>query len=188
MRLPQFIRSFWYGLENLWRWFPVIWNDRDWDHHFLLKILETKLDHMETFFNSDNPIICEASEVAMQIGIAKRACSRLIEDNVYHDMAFKEHDERWGKIEISSKPSTDEWEILDVQDDLGRTSRLNVRTYKGRPNFHQMIISRSRCKPEEEAEENESSRQCYKIVDELKQFDKETCFDTIRDKYSWWWD
>lgn len=31
------------GIKNLWRWFPIIWKDRDWDHTYIYKIIETKL-------------------------------------------------------------------------------------------------------------------------------------------------
>ena len=35
----EFIR----GVKNLWKWFPVIWKDRDWDDHFIWQILIFKL-------------------------------------------------------------------------------------------------------------------------------------------------
>lgn len=31
------------GIKNLFKWLPVIWNDRDWDHSYIFKILEHKL-------------------------------------------------------------------------------------------------------------------------------------------------
>lgn len=31
------------GIKNLWHWFPVIWKDRDWDGHYIYKIIEAKL-------------------------------------------------------------------------------------------------------------------------------------------------
>ena len=33
------------GIKNLWRWFPIIWNDHDWDHTFIFKILRFKLQN-----------------------------------------------------------------------------------------------------------------------------------------------
>lgn len=35
-----------YGIRNLIRWLPIIWCDRDWDHVYLLKILEKKIGSM----------------------------------------------------------------------------------------------------------------------------------------------
>ena len=34
------------GIKNLWRWFPVIWKDRDHDHYFLFKLIKVKLEFM----------------------------------------------------------------------------------------------------------------------------------------------
>jgi len=32
------------GIRNLWTWFPVIWNDRNWDYTYIYSILKTKLE------------------------------------------------------------------------------------------------------------------------------------------------
>ena len=37
-------REFARGVKNLWRWFPVIWRDRDWDQDFIYSILAKKLE------------------------------------------------------------------------------------------------------------------------------------------------
>jgi hypothetical protein len=33
-----------YGVKNLYKWFWVIWNDRDWDHHYIFQVLKFKLE------------------------------------------------------------------------------------------------------------------------------------------------
>lgn len=38
-------KDFYRGLKNLWRWFPTIWKDRDWDHSFIFEIIKVKLEH-----------------------------------------------------------------------------------------------------------------------------------------------
>ena len=35
-----------YGVENLVRWFPVIWQDRDWDGAYLARIISKKAGQM----------------------------------------------------------------------------------------------------------------------------------------------
>ena len=30
------------GVRNMLRWYPTIWNDRDWDQHFIYEVLKTK--------------------------------------------------------------------------------------------------------------------------------------------------
>lgn len=45
-KLPYQHKYFIYGVKNLWRWFWVIWNDRDWDHDFYWKITKKKISQM----------------------------------------------------------------------------------------------------------------------------------------------
>ena len=33
-----------YGVKNLYKWFRVIWNDRDWDHYYIFEVLKFKLE------------------------------------------------------------------------------------------------------------------------------------------------
>jgi len=43
-RLHWRIRDFITSCHNLIKWFPTIWNDRDWDDSFILKILQKKIE------------------------------------------------------------------------------------------------------------------------------------------------
>jgi hypothetical protein len=38
---PKYIK---YGIKNLYKWFWVIWKDRDWDHHYIFEVLKFKLE------------------------------------------------------------------------------------------------------------------------------------------------
>lgn len=37
-------REFVQGVKNLWKWFPIIWKDRDWDHDFIYTLIAKKLE------------------------------------------------------------------------------------------------------------------------------------------------
>ena len=43
------IRRFYESILNLIRWFPVIWNDRDWDDYYIKKLLYTKIKHVRKY-------------------------------------------------------------------------------------------------------------------------------------------
>lgn len=42
------------GIKNLWRWFPIIWKDRDYDHAFIEYMLQHKLQAMYDRFSDPN--------------------------------------------------------------------------------------------------------------------------------------
>lgn len=46
-------RDFKNGIFNLWRWLPLVWSDRDWDHAYITRVLRFKLQntaaHLEKY-------------------------------------------------------------------------------------------------------------------------------------------
>lgn len=80
-------RRFVMCVKNLVRWFPVIWNDRDWDHSYFYKILETKLTHMADHFEK-SAWGASAEEDAKNM----RKCVQLIKD-LEDDCAISWNDE-----------------------------------------------------------------------------------------------
>lgn len=40
------------GFKNLWRWFPIIWKDRDWDDHFIFEALKFKIAKTSEYISS----------------------------------------------------------------------------------------------------------------------------------------
>lgn len=45
-KLPVQHRYFIYGVKNLWRWFWVVWKDRDWDNHYYWEVTKKKISQM----------------------------------------------------------------------------------------------------------------------------------------------
>jgi len=43
-----------HGVKNLWYWFPIIWKDRNWDHHFIFKVLKHKLKAQANYIVKSN--------------------------------------------------------------------------------------------------------------------------------------
>ena len=84
------------GINNLIKWIPIIWKDRDWDRDYIFIILQKKLKHMEDSYR--NRAYCKGStELANQM---KRCCElieTLLEDN-YNEKEFIKHDKKWGRI------------------------------------------------------------------------------------------
>ena len=37
-------KTTWIGIKNLWKWFPIIWKDRDWDYYYIFQVLKFKLE------------------------------------------------------------------------------------------------------------------------------------------------
>ena len=68
------IKNFFKSVNNLIRWFPIIWKDRDWDHYFIFEILKHKLIFMsKSICENSNHVSAEYDADRMML------CVRLIE-------------------------------------------------------------------------------------------------------------
>jgi len=87
------IRDLIHGLQNLWAWLPVIWKDRDWDYHFLLRLIEFKLEKMARHFLEHN-LIMDAEKIAAE---ARRAAylAHAISEGQIEDRYFDAWREAW---------------------------------------------------------------------------------------------
>jgi len=59
------------GLSTLKKWFKVIWNDRQYDHLYLLLIWEHKLQLMLDFFSSDKTTNMPERDEEIRTGISQ---------------------------------------------------------------------------------------------------------------------
>jgi hypothetical protein len=75
------MRKIYYGIQNLIRWTPIIWNDRDWDWIFLAKIMQYKLRRMNAAHITGHHV--SSPRYARQTLICAELLKRLIDDEVY---------------------------------------------------------------------------------------------------------
>jgi hypothetical protein len=87
-----------HGIRNLWRWFPIIWKDRDWDQYYIFELLKFKFKNMEHNFRN-YAHIADADKVADDLKVCQLLLKRLIEDD-YYDNVYKWHDKKWGELEV----------------------------------------------------------------------------------------
>lgn len=84
------------GIKNLWRWFPVIWWDRDWDNGYIETLLYRKLINTYNFFVSEDAVTnwdVPEQEKALR---ALRICIVILErkrTNFYVDICSNQYEE-----------------------------------------------------------------------------------------------
>ena len=97
------IRDKWYdiehGIKNLYRWFPVIWNDRGWDYCFMFAVMEKKFDLMIGSFEKGANYVVGCNKQIERLKICKEICRRLKDDWWYHENTFMFHDKKWGQLD-----------------------------------------------------------------------------------------
>jgi hypothetical protein len=101
------------GLVNLFKWFPVIWKDRNWDDSYIFKVLEhkVKLQAKEIGERGNHLSAKRDAEIMM-------TCVRLMERvrEEYYPMEYSDyHNSKYWFEDIKEKPGYSTWEheILD---------------------------------------------------------------------------
>ena len=97
------------GVKNLWRWFPTIWKDRDWDDSFIFDILSKKLQFQAEYIGKRDYHTRAKRDAEIMM-----TCVRLIQKIKMDDygMEYMDYHET-------------EWEFVDCEDNPGY-STLNM--------------------------------------------------------------
>ena len=109
------MRNFIRGIKNLWKWFPIVWKDRDFDYHYLLILMKFKLKDIERFFSSDKTMSVGIEKCAKNVKICRILLDRILKDDY---SCWDVHDKKWGRGKLSFENNT--LEII----------RSNVKTEK----------------------------------------------------------
>ena len=90
------MRSFIRGIKNLWRWFPVIWKDRDYDHVFTYDVLIKKLEFQRDFFLSKDACISNSKDTAKEIQTAIDKLKRTMDPYEFYEKPVFEN--KWDHL------------------------------------------------------------------------------------------
>jgi hypothetical protein len=105
----------------------------------------------------------DAASDADKILICINCLDRLIKDE-YQEIAFKEHEEKWGRLLWDSK-----------KDEKRSVYHLNI--------YREKVLT-----PEEKEQEIEESKRCWEFAETMKHNDLETLFEIMKKESLGWWD
>lgn len=112
--LPYLHLEFARGVKNLWRWFPVIWKDRDWDDHYIFEVLKFKVKNQAKYIG-DRDIHTRAKRDAEIMNL----CVRLM-DKVQHEFYSSEymdyHESRYNWLDVEDRPDCKQLEIEQISE------------------------------------------------------------------------
>ena len=104
------------GFKNLWKWFPIIWKDRDWDDFYIFEVLKKKIKNTADYTEKKQRFVGWEKEVHYM-----RICVKLIDrikEEYYQHEYWDYYDieghftpvEGTDKFEWNSKPTKNELE------------------------------------------------------------------------------
>jgi hypothetical protein len=82
-------------VKNVWDYKELMWNDRDWDHAFILEILQFKIKKTRMYMEKSQRHTCWKKDVA-DMKRAEALIQAFLDDTVCDEL-YNAHDEKWGK-------------------------------------------------------------------------------------------
>jgi len=74
------LNEIYHKIKRILVWIPILWRDQEWDHAFLLRILEFKLRRMANY-HLTNGIGLHRERTAHQLNEAAALCKRMADEN-----------------------------------------------------------------------------------------------------------
>lgn len=158
----QYVKPFYniYNYKKLFKWIPVIWNDREWDYIFFLDIIKFKLKKDSSFYEN-NGVSVNSKKVAKQMKLCIALIDRIKNDDYCSDMLDK-IDEKYG--EFITVPS-------DKPDCFILTrNKFDENDEKQKENYRKDI------------------KKMVEHSDYLRKQDKDYLFDLMKKHIFSWWD
>jgi hypothetical protein len=122
------IKQFFKRIYNLYRWFPVIWKDQDWDDFYIFEILKFKLKNQAEYIGyHDRHVSAKRDAEIMML------CVRLIkkiQDEYYGTEYYDYHESKLNFIDSESHPGMYEMDIEEISENFDEYFKKYSRIYK----------------------------------------------------------
>lgn len=163
------IKQFFKRIYNLYRWFPIIWKDQDWDDYYIFEILKFKLKNQAEYIGYHNRHLSAKRDAEIMM-----LCVRLIEkvqDEYYGTEYFTYQESEFKFIESKDHPDCHEVEIIE------KSERYN-EYFKKYPLIYRMV-------PDLQAPKGKIAFQISRINEERAH---KLLFKILEQNIIRWWD
>ena len=171
-RLHWRIRSFLTGCHNLIKWFPTIWNDRDWDGHYILKILQKKIEFQrKELVNANRHTRIELDNRDMTLAL--NLLERVKEE--YYQMECMDY---WhSDIVFEEIPNDSSRKLVDVVD---KWEKFDEFLSKYRSSVRAVI--------KQHGEQEDKKRLCLLVSYYNHEKANKLLFRILEERLAYWWD
>ena len=166
------IRNFLTSCNNLIKWFPTIWNDRDWDGNYILKILQKKIEFQRKELVSANRhtrIESDNRDMTIVLNLLQRVREEHYEmecmDYWYSDIVFE-------KI-----PNNSSHKLVDVVDKWEKFDE-----------FLSKYPSSVRAVIKQHGEQDDKKRLCLLVSYYNHEKANKLLFRILEERLAYWWD
>jgi len=179
-------KDFIQGVKNLWKWFPVIWKDRDWDSHFIYEIIRVKLNNQADYIGGKNRHTRAKRDAELM-----KLCSRLIQrcQDDHYDMEYMDyHESNYNFIDITDDDDIPEKYRKGKKLDIELVSENFDDYFKKYPRQYKRVMSGEVSRFRRPIEEKDKQVIAMEIAHENQDRCRKLLFKIMERRIEGWWD
>lgn len=167
------------GIKNLWRWFPTIWKDRDWDDHFIFNVLAKKLEFQAKYIGG-RKFHLRAERDAEIMNLVVRLIRR-VQDETYTMEYMDYHETNFDFI-----PTDETKQFYELHDEL--LSENFADYFKKYPRQYKRVMSGEINRFKGSPEEKDLKLIAMEIAHENQERCHKLLFNILENNIRRWWD
>jgi len=172
-------KNFIHGVKNLWRWFPTIWKDRDWDDQFIFEIIRVKVQNQSKYIGERDFHVSAKRDAEIMRTVAKLI--KLQQDDFYGMEYMDYHDT---KIDFIPTDETKKWfSMEDTQ-----LSENFDDYFKKYPRQYKRVMSGEINRFNRPIEEKDKKLIAMEIAHENHERCRNLIFKIMNNHVERWWD
>jgi hypothetical protein len=167
------------GVKNLWKWFPTIWRDRDWDHGFIYEVIKVKLKHQADYIGSHDRHTRAKRDSELML-----LCARLIQrcQDEHYDMEYMDyHESNYNWVDVEDKPDLKKLEIEQLSENFDEY-------FKKYPLQYKRVMSGEVSRFSRPIEEKTKDIIAMEIAHENQDRCRKLLFKIMEQRIEGWWD
>ena len=170
-KLPSWLKEFLTGCNNLIKWAPTIWKQRDWDDAFIFDVLQKKIEFQRKELVSANRhtrIDADNRDMTIVLNLLERV------RNEYYAMEYLDYREtkfRFEDIKDNPKRKRLEIDVIWEEDDkfLSKYPSTVRKVMKDKPDINKSDL-------------------CHLVSRYNEEKANDLLFRILRERMRWWWD
>lgn len=172
-------KDFVYGVKNLWKWFPTIWKDRDWDSHFIFELVRVKLQNQSKYIGGQNRHVSSKRD-AEKMGLVSKLIK--LQQDEFYGMEYMDYHET--KYDFVPTDGTKKW--FTMNDSL---ISENFQDYFDKyPRQYKRVISGEINRYSKPIDEKDNKLIAMEIGHENQERCKRLIFKIMESEIERWWD
>ena len=179
-------KDFIQGVKYLWKWFPTIWRDRDWDSYFIYEVIRVKLNNQAEYIGGKNRHT-SAKRDAELMKLTSRLIQRCQDD--HYDMEYMDYHESnllW--LDVTEEDNIPEKYKDSKRLEIEEISENFDEYFKKYPRQYKRVMSGEVSRFSYPIEEKDKKLIAMEIAHENQDRCRKLVFKIMSNRIEGWWD